>query len=55
MKEDTRTYQSVSTVENTATTTAPGLRGAATLTKKNTVGTIIRPYVTIIQGHSGPT
>ena len=38
-----------------AMTTAAGLRGTAISTKKNIVGTIMSPYVTIIHGHSGPT
>ena len=36
-------------------TAAAGLTGTAILIKKNTVGTIIRPYVISIHGHSGPT
>ena len=55
MKLYIRTHQSVNKAEMIAMTTAAGLRGTAISTKKNIVGTIMSPYVTIIHGHSGPT
>ena len=36
-------------------TTTIGCSMYATFIRKNTVGTIIKPYVTNMQGHSGPT